>query len=104
DSCEHFQKVIDQGVPLVFFDRVAANVKASKVMQDDFNGAFEAVEHLIENGYSKIAHIAGPEGLLITERRLQGYIAALERYNIPVREDFITYSVFSQESGEAATY
>lgn len=104
DSCEHFQKVIDEGVPLVFFDREAANVSASKVMQDDFNGAFEAVEHLITNGYTRIAHIAGPEGLLMTERRLQGYLAALERHNIPVREEYIIYSVFSQESGEAATY
>jgi Transcriptional regulators len=100
DSCEHFQKVINEGVPVVFFDRVPTHIKTSKVMQDDFNGAFEAVEHLIKNGYRKIAHIAGPEGLLFTERRLQGYLAALKKYDIPVNKNYIIHSGFSQESGE----
>lgn len=101
DSCEHFQKVIDEGIPVVFFDRVANNIDTSKVVQDDFNGAFEAVEHLIKSGYEKIAHIAGPKGLIFTENRLKGYIAALEKYNLPVRKEWIIHSGFSQEHGEA---
>lgn len=101
DSCEHFQKVIDEGIPVVFFDRVANNIDTSKVVQDDFNGAFEAVEHLIKSGYDKIAHIAGPKGLIFTENRLKGYIAALEKYNLPVRKEWIIHSGFSQEHGEA---
>ena len=101
DSCEHYQKIINDGIPLVFFDRVAVNIKTSKVMQDDFNGAFEAVEHLIKNGYDKIAHIAGPKGLMLTENRLKGYIAALEKYDLPIRQEWIIHSGFSQESGDA---
>lgn len=104
DSCEHFQQVINEGVPVVFFDRVPTHIKTSKVMQDDFNGAFEAVEHLIKNGYRKIAHIAGPKGFLFTERRLQGYLAALKKHDIPVDKNYILYSGFSQESGEIDTY
>lgn len=104
DSCEHFQKVINEGVPVVFFDRVPTHIKTSKVMQDDFNGAFEAVEHLIKNGYRKIAHIAGPKGLLFTERRLQGYLAALKKHNLPVDNNHIIHSGFNQESGENDTY
>jgi len=103
DSCGHFQNIISQGIPVVFFDRVPNNIKTSKVMQDDFNGAFEAVEHLIKSKYRKIAHIAGPRGLIFTERRLQGYLAALKKYDIPVNEDYIVYSGFSQESGEEDT-
>lgn len=68
DSCNHFQEIIDEGMPIVFFDRIASEIEASKVMQDDYNGAFEAVEHLIKNGYTKIAHIAGPKGLTFTEK------------------------------------
>ncbi|MCW3107028.1 MAG: periplasmic binding protein/LacI transcriptional regulator [Segetibacter sp.] len=104
DSCDHFQGVIDNGIPVVFFDRVPSTIKTSKVMQDDFNGAYEAVEHLIENGYDKIAHIAGPKGLMFTERRLQGYIAALQKHDLPVREEWIIHSGFSQDFGEADTY
>ncbi|MEP7375253.1 MAG: LacI family DNA-binding transcriptional regulator [Chitinophagaceae bacterium] len=103
DSCEHFQKTIDEGIPVVFFDR-ASNIKTSKVIQDDFNGAFEAVEHLIKSGYKKIAHIGGPRGLLFTERRLQGYLTALEKYNISINNDWIIHTAFSQASGEADTY
>ena len=104
DSCEHFQQVINEGVPIVFFDRVPSHIKTSKVMQDDFNGAFEAVEHLIKNGYRKIAHIAGPKGMLFTERRLQGYLAALKKHNLPINKNHIIYSSFSQQSGENDTY
>lgn len=101
NACQHFQEVIDNGTPVVFFDRVPNKIETSKVLQDDYKGAFEAVEHLIENGYNKIAHLAGPEGLSFTENRLQGYIDALNKYNLPIREDWIIHSGFSQECGEA---
>lgn len=103
DSHNHFQEIIDEGTPIVFFDRVA-NIDTSKVMQDDYNGAFEAVEHLIERGYSKIAHIAGSKGLNFTEKRLNGYLDALKKHGITAREEWIIYSGFSQEWGEADTY
>jgi LacI family transcriptional regulator len=104
NSCDHFQELIDNGLPIVFFDRVASDIKTSKVMQDDHNGAFEAVEHLIKKGYRRIAHIAGPKGLTFTQKRLRGYLDALAKHNIPVREEWIIYSGFSQESGEKDTY
>ncbi|WP_316813087.1 LacI family DNA-binding transcriptional regulator [Pedobacter heparinus] len=103
DSCSHFQEIIDEGVPVVFFDRVASEIETSKVLQDDYNGAFEAVEHLISNGYSRIAHIAGPKGMSFTEARLSGYKAALSKHHIPLNEDWIIYSGFSQEHGEKDT-
>lgn len=103
DSSDHFQRIIDEGIPVVFFDRVANRINTSKVMQDDFNGAFEAVEHLIENGYDKIAHIAGPKELMFTQQRLQGYLAALQKHNFPVREEWIIHSGFSQDCGKEDT-
>lgn len=96
----HFQELIDGGIPIVFFDRVPKDIEASKVLQDDFLGAFHATEHLINNGYTKIAHIAGTEHLAFTQQRLKGYLAALNQYEIPVREDWIIYSGFSQPCGE----
>jgi LacI family transcriptional regulator len=104
DSCGYFQKIIDKGIPVVFFDRIAANITTSKVMQDDYNGAFEAVEHLIHNGYEKIAHLSGPKGFALTEKRAQGYRDALKKYNLPVTEEWIVHSGFSQEHGEEDVY
>lgn len=96
----HFQSLIDDGISVVFFDRIPKNIEATKVMQDDFRGAFKATEHLIQNGYSRIAHIAGNEHLAFTQNRLQGYLEALKKHNIPVREEWIIYSGFSQQCGE----
>lgn len=100
DSCDHFQEIIDDGIPVVFFDRVAAGIRTSKVMQDDYNGAFEATSHLIANGYKKIAHIAGPEGLTFTTSRLNGYLDALRKHGMPIRKKWIIHSGFTQECGE----
>ncbi|MCC6286804.1 MAG: LacI family DNA-binding transcriptional regulator [Chitinophagaceae bacterium] len=99
-SCQHYQQLIDHGIPIVFFDRVPGNIEASKVMQDDYNGAFKAVEHLIKSGYTKIAHIAGPKELHFTQQRLLGYSGALKKYGFDIQPDWIIYSGFSQKDGE----
>lgn len=104
DACSHFQEVMDNDIPVVFFDRVASEINTSKVLQDDYNGAFEAVEHLISSGYTKIAHIAGPKGLTFTANRLRGYLDALKKHNMPMKEEWIIHSGFSQECGEADAY
>jgi LacI family transcriptional regulator len=104
DSCHHFQELNNNGIPIVFFDRVATTIATSKVMQDDYNGAFIAVEHLISKGYTKIAHIAGPKGLDFTEKRLQGYLDALKKNNLATRDEWIIFSGFSQAYGENDTY
>ena len=47
---DHFQKLIDHGMPLVFFDRICTGVNCSRVVVDDYKGALNAVSHLIETG------------------------------------------------------
>jgi len=104
NSCGHFQELIDEGIPVVFFDRVVSGIRASMVMQDDYNGAFAAVEHLVKRGYKRIAHIAGPKDMTFTHKRLKGYIDALNKYKIPLREEWIVYSGFTQDWGEKDVY
>lgn len=96
----HFQKLMDDGVPIVFFDRVPKDIKATKILQDDYLGAFNATEHLISRGYKKIAHIAGNKHLDFTQERLKGYLGALAKYSLPIKEEWIIYSGFSQQCGE----
>lgn len=100
DTIDHFEEIMANEIPIVFFDRVANNIEASKVVQDDYNGAFEGVEHLINNGYKKIAHIAGPIGLSFTQNRLKGYIDAMDKHQLPIQEEWIIHSGFSQEDGK----
>jgi LacI family transcriptional regulator len=73
------------------------------VIQNDFEGAFMAVEHLIKNGYRNIAHIGGPFPLRFTKERLRGYLAALKKYDLPIRHHWIIHSEFTQQSGNDDT-
>lgn len=98
-STHVFEHLIANGLPIVFFDRVMLNVIASKVMQDDYNGAAEATSHLFEQGYRNIAHITGPKDLNMTAQRQNGYRDTLRHYGLPLRADWEIHSGFSQNDG-----
>ena len=76
-------------IPLVFFNRICEDMKVPKVVVDDYDGSFRAVEHLINTGKKRIAHLAGPDNLSISRRRLNGYLAALRKYDIPIDQEII---------------
>ena len=48
---DHFRKLQDAGVPLVFYDRICTGINASRVVVDDYMGAFNAVSYLIEKSW-----------------------------------------------------
>jgi DNA-binding LacI/PurR family transcriptional regulator len=96
---EHFQKLIGKGLPTIFFDRVPDDIATSKVVQDDYHGAYNITEHLIQQGCRRIVHLAGPKHLQNAKLRLQGYLNALEKYDIKPQKQYIIHSGFSQEDG-----
>lgn len=79
---DHFQRLIDAGVPLVFYDRICTGVNASRVVVDDYMGAFNAVSHLIETGCDRIAFYGSPMTLEISKNRYNGYKDALLKHGI----------------------
>lgn len=80
--------------PMVFFDRVPDGVKANKVVANNFQGAFDATEHLIKIGRKRIGHITSPPILSITKERLAGYKAALAKHNLPYNENLVKFMEF----------
>ena len=98
-NSDHFKKLIDKGLPIVFFDRVLDDIHTSKVIQDDYQGAFNATQHLIQQGFTKIAHLAGPKNLNIAQQRLQGYLDALTQNGLPIRKNYIIHSSLTEEDG-----
>ena len=74
---EHFKKLINNGVPLVFYDRICTGVDCSRVVVDDYQGAFNAVSHLIETGCRHIACYMSPMTLEISKNRYNGYREAI---------------------------
>lgn len=79
---DHFQQLIDTGVPLVFYDRICTGVNASRVVVDDYMGAFNAVSHLIETGCNRIAYYSSAMTLEISKNRYNGYKDALLKHGI----------------------
>jgi len=87
----HYKELHEKGLPIVFFDRITDEIETHKVVANNSLGAFQATEHLIQNGYKKIAHITSSPFLSITKERLDGYCAALEKYNLPYNEALVRH-------------
>jgi LacI family transcriptional regulator len=74
----HFDEFLESGVPVVFFDKVPEQLdKVSKVVVNDFEGAYEASMHLLRQGIYPLAHLEGPQIASTSRQRRQGYLAAL---------------------------
>lgn len=80
---EHIKDIINRKIPFVMFDKIAKLSNCNKVIIDDQKAAFNAVQHLIDMGCKKIAHIRGPLNPQNAIDRYLGYKKALEKNNIP---------------------
>ncbi|GAB4039057.1 LacI family DNA-binding transcriptional regulator [Spirosoma jeollabukense] len=96
----HLRKLQDRKLPIVLFDRVSKDLDTTFVTADNFGGAFAATEHLIQTGRRRIAHLTIPPYISITQERLAGYRAALEKYGIPYDENLVGYTEFGQNDVE----
>ena len=86
---QHIEDIRERGTPIVYFDRLVESLPGSKVITDDFRGAYLATKHLVDLGYTRIAHLAGPPGLSITKNRLEGYKKALIDSKLGIDENLI---------------
>lgn len=68
---DHFQELMDKGVPLVFYDRICTGVNASRVTVDDYMGAYSAVEYMIQTGCRRIAFYGSSMKMEIIKKPLQ---------------------------------
>ncbi len=78
----HFANLIARGVPLVFFDRICTGVEASRVVVDDYMGAFSATDYLIRIGCRHIAFYGSPMKLEISKNRFNGWRDALLQHGL----------------------
>jgi LacI family transcriptional regulator len=85
----HITEVIDQGMPVVMFDRVTNEILCDKVIIDDKLSAYEAVQSLIDKGRKKIALVTTVDYVSVGKLRTDGYIKALLDNNIPFDENLI---------------
>lgn len=96
----HFRKVSKRGIPLILFDRVTDELSTSTVVIDDFQGAYKAVTHLIDQGCRRIVHFTGRQNLSIYKERLEGYRQALISHGLPFDSELVLYGGTQLEAGE----
>ncbi|MFV0379022.1 MAG: LacI family DNA-binding transcriptional regulator [Mangrovibacterium sp.] len=102
DQFEHFKLFSNKHIPIVFFDRVAPELESHKIVVDDYRVGYKATEHLIEQGYKRIAHLAGPTALHTYRDRMLGYRAALEKYGFAIDDNLIIFNRLTRMDGQEA--
>ena len=98
----HFQRLMDAGLPLVFYDRICTGVNASRVVVDDYMGAYNAVTYLIETGCRNIAFYGSAMNLEISKNRFNGYKDALLKHGLAYNEE-LTFICDNRADAEAIT-
>lgn len=86
-NADHIRELMRFEIPVVFFDRVCPEIETAKITTDDFDSSFKAAEHLIQSGSHDLAYLSLSENLSIDNRRKQGYVEALRKHGLPVKEE-----------------
>ena len=103
NSFEHFERLIQNEIPLVFFDRVAETLEVSSVTVDGSEAAQNVTQHFYDNGYRRIAYISGPEHLNISKHRIDGYLKGLEACGLVFNPDLLVESNLNAKDAVLAT-
>jgi len=102
EDLSHFDSFFKRRIPLIFFDRVVDDENCTNILIDNRKAAYEATNHLIKQGCSRIVHITATPKRNVYVDRLQGYKHALSDNDIPFKQEFVLISNLSQESGVIA--
>ena len=89
NNYDHFKEIINDGTPIVMFDRIAEGIDCDKVIVDDFDSALDSTQRLIDLGCKNIALFSSVDNLSVGKLRFEGYLKALEKNNIPVNTNLI---------------
>ncbi|WP_296634725.1 LacI family DNA-binding transcriptional regulator [Polaribacter sp.] len=95
----HYEKIKAAGIPLITFDRGENDLNVDYIGIDDYNSSHIIVDHLVEQGCKRIAHIGGFKRTRIYNNRIRGYIDALKKHNLPLDEELLIESNLSKEDG-----
>lgn len=102
-SFEHFDRLIQNQIPLVFFDRVCRKGEVSSVVVDNMKAAQKITEHFYKSGARRIAYIAGPEHLNISEERTTGYLSGLKKCGLNFQPELLVKCNLSTKDAMKAT-
>ncbi|QZN85403.1 LacI family DNA-binding transcriptional regulator [Cellulomonas sp. C5510] len=96
------QLVASRGLPFVSINGGFDEHPAPVVSSDDWKAADLAVGHLYDLGHRRIGLLAGPVGNIPADRRVEGFVQAMERRGLPAPEDYVVRQHFNFEGGNQA--
>ena len=102
-SYEHFDRLIKNNIPLVFFDRVCRTDEVPSVVVDNVDAARKITRHFYKNGFRRIAYIAGPDHLNISQERTLGYLSGLKSCGLDFDPELLVKCNMSSEGATNAT-
>lgn len=102
-SFDHFDRLINNNIPVVFFDRVCRADEVPSVVVDNVDAAKKITRHFYKNGFRHIAYIAGPDYLNISQERTQGYLSGLKSCGLEFNTELLVKCNMSTKDAIRAT-
>lgn len=102
EDFSYYEKIIESGLPLVFFDRCIENIGASCIGVNDFAASQQITEHLIKKGFKQIGYLSGPKKVSIGKERFGGYIAAMNKYGLDIDDKWVVEKGYNEDDGYQA--
>jgi LacI family transcriptional regulator len=97
DKYEHFEQLKNYSIPVVFFDRVPDYEGAYTVSCNLKDSSVQLIDWLVSKGHREIGFIKGPETMLPSQERLNGYLEGLKKNKIAVDEKYIVQTDLDRE-------
>ncbi|MUH34736.1 LacI family transcriptional regulator [Zobellia amurskyensis] len=98
-NLEYYEKIKSRGIPLILFDRGENDLNVDYIGIDDYASSHMIVEHLVEQGCKRIAHIGGYQHTRIFNNRIRGYKDAIKKHGLPLDSELLLESSLTQEDG-----
>jgi len=99
DSYQHFTKIEQQNVPLIFVDRYFTDSTIPYITSDNYQGSYDAVQELISKGHKRICLISGSQANELVRERTKGYVDALNNAHIEEFQELMLGDSFSIQNG-----
>lgn len=102
-TTEHLQQIISNEIELIQFDRVINDINCSTIVNDNRQASYNAVQHLLNQGFRKIAFFGGPDHLRLFRDRKEGYLKAIKEAELMIPYNYIVEHATTKELAAAAS-
>ena len=102
EEFKQIHRLHKKGLRIVEFARVCPDLPVSTVVENDVDGAYAVVRHLLDKGAKRVGLLSGPKGLTVSRLRETGYRKALDEAGITVEQKWIAHTRFLNEDIEKA--